>query len=58
MKNAIQNETSKYALSFGEKSRFDETSLRIFKEFGAKTADNLFDGKIPRSYFEMIQDYI
>ena len=44
MKNAVQNETSKYALSFGEKSKFDQTTLRIFKEFGAKSVDDLFHG--------------
>ena len=37
MKNAIQNETQSYALGFGDRSKFDETTLEIFKEYGAKT---------------------
>lgn len=57
MKNAIQNETASYALGFGEKSRFDETTLNIFREFGAKSAEELYNEKEPRSYFCMIQDY-
>ena len=57
MKNCVQSETESYALGFGEMSKFDETTLRIFKEFGAKSAGELFNGKDPRPYFEMIQDY-
>ena len=57
MKNAVQNETSRYALGFGDKSKFDETTLEIFKEFAAKSNGELFNGLIPRSYFSMIQDY-
>ena len=51
MKNAVQNESARYALGFGEKSKFDETTLEIFKEFGAKSVGELFNGKDPRSYF-------
>ena len=36
LKNAIQKETATYALSFGDKSKSDEMTLLIFKEFGAK----------------------
>ena len=54
MKNAVQNETMSYALGFGEKSKFDETTLEIFKEFGAKSIDELYNGKTPRSYLFMI----
>ena len=43
MKNAVQNETSSYAISFGEKSKFDEKTLLIFKEFGAKLANEHFN---------------
>ena len=57
MKNAIQNETTRYALSFGEKSQFDECTLKIFKEFGAKSSGEQFNDEVPRSYFSMIQDY-
>ena len=39
MKNAIQNETSSFALGFGEKSKFDETTLDIYKEFSAKSTN-------------------
>ena len=37
MKNTVQNETESYALGFGEMSKFDETTLEIFKEYCAKT---------------------
>ena len=58
MKNTVQNETESFALGFGEKSKFDETTLEIFKEFGAKqTAGELYNGKDPRSYFQIIQDF-
>ena len=57
MRNAIQNETATYTLSFGEKSKFFETTLKIFKEFGAKSIDQPFKGHLPRTYFSMIQDY-
>ena len=57
MKNAVQNETMSYALGFGEKSKFDEATLEIFKEFGAKSIDQLYKGKTPRSYLFMIQEY-
>ena len=57
MKNAIQNETASYTLGFGEKSKFDQTTLQIFREFGAKVVGELFNGKVPRPYFQMIQDY-
>ena len=54
MKNAVQNETSSYALDFGEKSKFDEKTLLIFKEFGAKSVGELYNGEIPRAYFSMV----
>ena len=54
MKNAIQNETTRYALGFGEKSQFDESTLKIFKEFGAKSSGEQFNDEVPRSYFSMI----
>ena len=54
MKNAVQNETSSYALSFGEKSKFDEKTLLIFSEFGAKLVGELYNGEIPRAYFSMV----
>ena len=57
MKNAIQNETESYELGFGERSKFDQTTLQIFKEFGAKVVGELFQGEEPRSFFSMIQDY-
>ena len=57
MKNAIQNETSSFALGFGEKSKFDETTLDIYKEFSAKSTNELYKGKIPRSYFLMMKDF-
>ena len=38
MKNTVQSETESYALGFGEKSKFDETTLEVFKEYAAKTA--------------------
>ena len=57
MKNAIQNETESYELGFGERSKFDQTTLQIFKEFGAKVVGELFNQKVPRAFFSMIQDY-
>ena len=54
MKNAVQNETSSYALGFGDKSKFDEKTLLIFKEFGAKLAGEMFNEKDPRAYFSMV----
>ena len=58
-KNSIQNETSKYSLGCGEKSKFDEVTLKIFKEFGAKvSSENSFDNdQETKSYFTMIEDY-
>ena len=53
-KNAIQNETGSYALGFGEKSKFDEATLNIFKEFTAKSENKLYNGEIARSYFSLI----
>ena len=57
MKNTVQNETESYVLGFGDKSKFDETTLEIFKEFGARAIGDKFNGKDPRSYFNIIQDY-
>ena len=51
MKNTVQNETESYVLGFGDKSKFDETTLEIFKEFGARIVGDKFNGKDPRSYF-------
>ena len=57
MKNAVQNETESYALSFGENSEFNKITLRLFKEFGAKSVGEKFEGKEPRSCFTMMQDF-
>ena len=38
-------------------SEFDKTTLKIFMEYGAKAAGELFDGKDPRSYFQIVQDF-
>ena len=57
MKNAVQNETESYALGFGDKSKFDQTTLQIFKEFGAKVVGELYNQQVPRPYFSMIQDF-
>ena len=43
MKNAVQSETESYALGFGEKSLFDESTLKIFQEFGAKSTGEQFN---------------
>ena len=56
-KNAIQNETDSFALGFGEKSKFDETTLQIFREFSAKSTNQLYNKKIPQSYFYQIKGY-
>ena len=42
MKNSVVNETSSYTLGFGEKTKFDEITLEIFKEFSAKASDQLY----------------
>ena len=57
MKNAVQNETESYALSFGENSEFNKMTLRLFKEFGAKSVGEKFEGNEPRSFFTMMQDF-
>ena len=57
MKNCVQNETSRYALGFDEKSNFDRTTQKLFKEFAAKFEERSFEGMEPRSYFNMILDY-
>ena len=46
-----------YALGFGVKSKFNQKTLEIFEEFGAKSEGKLFNKKEPRPYFTMIQDY-
>ena len=53
-KNAIQNETGSFALGFGEKSQFDQTTLNIFREFTAKSENKLYNGQTPRAYFSLI----
>ena len=35
----IVTETDEYALGFGEMSKFDEKTLKIFKEFSARLSD-------------------
>ena len=57
MKNALQNETTSFSLSFGDKSKSDEMTLQIFREFGAKIMNQEFNGQAPRPYFSMITDY-
>jgi hypothetical protein len=57
MKNAVSNETTRFALSFGDKSKSDEMTLQIFKEFGAKIIGQKLNGIAPRPYFSMITDY-
>ena len=57
MKNAVQNETESYALSFGENSEFNKMTLRLFKEYGAKSIGENFEGNEPRSFFTMMQDF-
>ena len=47
-----------YALGFGEMSKFDEKTLKIFKEFSARLAKEEFNGEEPRSFFDMIHDYM
>ena len=56
--NAVVNETEEYALGFGEMSKFDEKTLNIFKEFSARLSDEEFNGREPRSFFDMIHDYL
>ena len=59
-KNSIQNETSKYSLGCGEKSKFDEVTLRIFKEFGEKVKSENNSSETDqeiKSYFTMIEDF-
>ena len=31
--------------------------MEIFKEYGARIADEKFNGKEPRSFFKIIQDF-
>ena len=58
-KNSIQNETSKYSLGCGEKSKFDEVTLKIFEKFGKKVKSENSHESNPEadSYFKMIEDY-
>ena len=39
MKNAITIETSRYSISFGDKSIYDKASADLFKEFTAKSQE-------------------
>ena len=60
--NSIQNETSKYSLGCGEKSKFDEVTLNIFKAFEKKMSSETSGETDPenpeiKSYFTMIEDY-
>ena len=57
MKNAVQIETSRYALGFGGSSKFDAATVELFKEFAAKSEGEKFNGKEPRSYFHMLKEY-
>ena len=50
-RNAVQNETVRFALRFGEKSQFVDKTLEIFKEFSAKTKGKTMDAKTHRTYF-------
>ena len=54
MQNTVQNETFRYALSFGDKSKFDTKSSSLFKEFAAKIMDEKFNGDKPRTYLGML----
>ena len=38
-------------------SKFNEATLKIFKEFAAKSIGKSSDGKEHRPYFSMIQDF-
>ena len=56
--NSVAMKLEEYALGFGEMSKFDEKTLKIFKEFSARLAKEEFNGEEPRSFFDMIQDYM
>ena len=43
-KNTVQNETASYALGFRVESKFNEATLEIFKEFGAKLVEKSHNG--------------
>ena len=57
MKNAVQIETSRYALSFAGSSKFEEATMKLFKEFSARTEGEKFHGADPRPYFSMLKEY-
>ena len=38
-------------------SESDMQNLEIFKEYGARLADEKYDGKEPRTFFELMQDF-
>ena len=44
MKNAMTIETSRYSLSFGDKSVYDKASEELFKEHSAKSLEQEFNG--------------
>ena len=46
-----------YTLGFLAQSKSNDKTLEIFKEFGAKAEQKLFNNKEPRTYFTIIQDY-
>ena len=56
-KSTVQNETQSYALGFGQQSESDRRYLRLFQEYAARMAGEEFEGKDPRPYFEIIQDF-
>ena len=56
-KNSFTPDSQRYALGFGDKSKFDEKTLEVFGEFKAKQAGKLYKGKEPRPYFSIVQDY-
>ena len=53
LKNCAQAETESYILGFGDKSKFDRMTSKIFKQFKEKQAE--ITGS--RSYFSMFYDY-
>ena len=56
-KSTVQNETQSYSIGFGQMSESDKQNLEIFKEYGARLAGEKYNGKEPRTFFEMMQDF-
>ena len=50
MKNAITIETSRYSISFGDKSVYDRASEVLFKEYTSKTLEKEQKTKNKSSY--------